>query len=416
MDKIDSVSDEPVNEADRAARPAIGNAATFRPYGLLCELTYRCPLRCPYCSNPTRYPVAQVELTTEEWERVLVEANDLGVLHVLFSGGEPLARPDLSCLVAAARNAGLYTNLITSAIGLTRTRAMELKAAGLDSIQISFQAHDANLANAIAGATAHAHKLAAAQMVRELGLPLTVNIVLHRGNIEHIAELISFAEGLGAERLELANTQFYGWAFRNVAELLPTREQVRYAEQIAAAARSRLRGTMELLYILPDYYGDRPKACMNGWGQRYLTVNPVGDVLPCPTAAEIPELQFDNVRTHSLSWIWRDSPAFNRFRGTEWMAEPCRSCELRHLDFGGCRCQAALLTGNAANTDPTCDLSPQRDTLTRLLDQEPAGGHAASIPWSHRAPTALNFRSNPVRPQTLDRNVGGTHNRETVTT
>jgi PqqA peptide cyclase len=369
---------------------------TPRPFGLLCEMTYRCPLHCPYCSNPTHYPATTQELTADEWERVLHEASDLGVLHVLFSGGEPLLRPDLARLVAAARSAGLYTNLITSAIGLTRARAAELKSAGLDSVQISFQADQAPLADTIAGTRAHAHKLEAARIVRELELPLTVNTVLHRSNIERLPNLIALAEQVGAERLELANTQFYGWAFRNKTLLLPTREQLRTAAQIAAAAKARLRGKMELLYILPDYYGERPKPCMNGWGQRYLTVNPVGDVLPCPTAGDIPDLCFDNIRHRSLDWIWRESSAFNRFRGTDWMRDPCRSCSLRDIDYGGCRCQAALLTQDAANTDPACALSPHRETLLDILQQVPAtmetGGDLATVgAWS-----GIEFRANPT--------------------
>ncbi|MDQ3812495.1 MAG: pyrroloquinoline quinone biosynthesis protein PqqE [Armatimonadota bacterium] len=357
-----------------------------RPLGLLAELTYRCPLRCPYCSNPTQFPPTNSELTTEEWQRMLHEASDLGVLHVLFSGGEPVLRTDLPQLVATAREAGLYTNLITSAIGLTRARAEALKTAGLDSVQISFQADEESLADAIAGVAAHAKKRQAARLVRELGFPLTVNVVLHRRNINRLEAMIALAEELDAERLELANTQFYGWAFKNKEALLPTRAQVQEAESIAAAAKARLRGKMEVLYILPDYYGDRPKPCMNGWGQRYLTVNPVGDVLPCPTAGEIKSLRFDNVRQHSLRWIWSESEAFNRFRGTGWMPEPCRSCDRRHLDFGGCRCQAALLTGDAGNTDPACALSPHRDRLVRIIE---------SVAVESLQP--LQFRVNPGR-------------------
>jgi pyrroloquinoline quinone biosynthesis protein E len=352
----------PMKEPETAPRRVVP-----RPLGFLAELTYICPLRCPYCSNPTKFPSAKEELTTAEWQRVLREAADLGALHAFFSGGEPLARPDLHELVAAASEAGLYTNLITSAIGLTRKRAEELKAAGLDSIQISFQANEAGLGDQVAGATVHARKLEAAALVRELDFPLSLNIVIHKANIDRMGELIAFAEGLGAERLELANTQFYGWAFRNKESLLPTRDQLVRAGAVAAAATERLRGQMDILYVMPDYYSDRPKPCMNGWGQRYLTVNPVGDCLPCPTAGDIPGMYFDNIREHSLSWIWAESEAFNRFRGTEWMPEPCRSCDQREIDFGGCRCQAALLTGDAANTDPACPLSPHRDTLVQIV-------------------------------------------------
>jgi PqqA peptide cyclase len=340
-----------------------------RPYSLLAELTHRCPLHCPYCSNPTQLAPAQDELTRTEWEQVIGDAAELGVLHIGFSGGEPLQRPDLAELIACARTGGLYSNLITSAVGLTPRRAEQLKNAGLDSIQISLQADESSLADRIAGAAAHERKLEAARMVRELGLPLTINVVLHRGNIERLPQVISLAEGLGAERLELANTQYYGWAFQNRAALLPSRDQILVAEQIAAAAKKRLFGKMELLFVLPDYYAERPKPCMNGWGRSHLTVNPAGQVLPCPTAGHIPGLQFENVRSRPLRWIWAESDAFNRFRGTEWMPEPCRSCEFREVDFGGCRCQAALLTGDAAVTDPACGYSPYREQLAGFVER-----------------------------------------------
>lgn len=338
-----------------------------RPLGLLAELTHRCPLSCPYCSNPTRYgPVAE-ELSGDEWRRVFEEAGELGVLHVLLSGGEPLLRADLADLVMSARRAGLYTNLITSGLGLTPRRAEGLREAGLDSVQISLQADEQGTADRIAGMPAHAAKLRAARLVRELGLPLTINVVIHRHNIDRVESIIQLAESLGAHRLELANVQFYGWAFRNRDGLLPTVAQIDRAESIAAEAGTRLKGRMTILYVRPDYFGDRPKACMSGWSRRYLTVDPVGDVLPCPTAREIPGLRFDNVRHRSLDRIWAESDAFNRFRGTGWMPEPCQSCDRREVDFGGCRCQAALLTGDASATDPACSLSPHRDLLERAV-------------------------------------------------
>ena len=350
-----------------------------RPLSLLAELTYRCPLHCPYCSNPMRMPL-EGELTSDEWVRVISEAAELGALHVFFSGGEPLQFPGLTGLVRAARNEGLYTNLITSAVGLSRDRALALKDAGLDSVQISFQADQAELANRIAGAKSHQLKLDAARTVRQVGLPLTINTVLHRQNIDRLPEIVAMAESLGAVRLELANTQFYGWAFANRRALLPTREQMIAAERIGRAAKERLKGRMEVLYVLGDYYGDRPKPCMNGWGRRYLTVNPQGNVLPCPTASEIPGMRFENVRDYSLAEIWHGSEAFNRFRGTEWMPEPCQSCALRDVDFGGCRCQAALLTGDASNTDPACGLSPYRSRLTDIL------GEPGSEEFTYREP------------------------------
>ena len=364
-----------------------------RPLGLLAELTHRCPLGCPYCSNPTSYGPVEEELCGDEWRRVFEEAGELGVLHALLSGGEPLLRADLADLVAAARRAGLYTNLITSGLGLTPRRAEELRGAGLDSVQISLQSDEADVADWVAGVPAHAAKLKAARLVRELGLPLTINVVIHRHNIDHTASIIHLAESLGAHRLELANVQFYGWAFRNRNGLLPSVAQIERAESIAAEAGARLQGRMTILYVRPDYYGDRPKACMGGWGRRYLTVDPVGDVLPCPTARAIPGLRFDNVRHRSLAWIWADSDAFNRFPGTVWMPEPCRSCDRREVDFGGCRCQAALLTGDAAATDPACGLSPHRASLPRPHD---AGSPAMFLYRTNPEGQVLHPSANPA--------------------
>jgi pyrroloquinoline quinone biosynthesis protein E len=340
---------------------------TPRPYALLTELTYRCPLHCPYCSNPMA-TAGTAELSTTEWHRVFREAAGLGVLQVGLSGGEPLARRDLTEIVRGACEAKLYTNLITSGVGLDETRVRELREAGLDSVQLSFQSDDAVLADEIAGTRAHQRKLDAAAAVRAAGISLSLNFVIHRRNIDRLPQMIALAETLGTERIELANVQFYGWAFRNRAALLPTRDQVVRAREVATAAKTRLAGKIDIYYVLPDYYETRPKPCLNGWGQRYLTINPIGDVLPCPTASSaIPDLRFENVRAQSLDWIWRESESFNRFRGTEWMPEPCQSCPQREIDFGGCRCQAALLTGDAANTDPVCTLSPNRARVDAVL-------------------------------------------------
>ena len=351
-----------------------------RPYALLAEITYRCPLHCPYCSNPVAASLCETprgaqggcyrngELTTEEWKRVIREAAALGVLQIGFSGGEPLARRDLVGLIRVAREANLYTNLITSGIGLDDDRMRGLREAGLDSIQLSFQSDESSLADEIAGARAHERKLGVAAKIREAGIPLSLNFVIHRRNIDRLPQMIDLAEALSAERVELANVQFYGWAFRNRAALLPTRGQVERARDIATEAKARFEGKIDIFYVLPDYYETRPKPCLNGWGQRYLTVNPIGDVLPCPTASSaIPDLRFENVRTRELDWIWRESESFNRFRGTEWMPEPCRSCPQKEIDFGGCRCQAALLTGNAAKTDPVCTLSSNRTVVDAVL-------------------------------------------------
>ena len=358
-----------------------GDSFPYRPLGLLAELTYRCPLHCPYCSNPLAEGGGKVgELTTEKWKEVLTEASGLGVLHAFFSGGEPLQRPDLEELVAHAHGLGLYTNLITSGLGFTEKRGQALNDAGLDSVQLSFQAEEEKLADEIAGTQAHSRKLEVARLVHSLGLPLTVNIVIHRANIDRLEALIALAEGLGAHRLELANTQYYGWAMKNRANLLPTRDQVIASSRIAEKARARLKGKMEILYVIPDYFYDRPKPCMNGWGRRYITVNPTGQVLPCPTAYSISSLKLENVREKSLGWIWKDSDSFNKFRGTDWMPEPCSSCDLKEVDFGGCRCQAFLLTGDPTVTDPACGLSPQHHLIEKVVNAVPVPAGA----WDYR--------------------------------
>ena len=354
-----------------------------RPYALLAELTYRCPLHCPYCSNPTRARNDH-QLTTDEWKRVIREAAALGVLQIGFSGGEPLVRRDLTDLIRAARETNLYTNLITSGIGLDDDRVCTLRDAGLDSIQLSFQSDSSDLADAIAGARAHQRKLDVAAKIRAAGIRLSLNFVIHRRNIDRLPQMIDLAETLGAERIELANVQFYGWAFVNRSALLPTRQQVVRAREVATAAKARLAGRIDIFYVLPDYYEIRPKPCLNGWGQRYITVNPIGDVLPCPTASSaIPDLRFENTRAHTLDWIWRESESFNRFRGTEWMPEPCRSCPQKEIDFGGCRCQATLLTGNAANTDPVCTLSPNRTAVDAVLHDINSSSEQARD-WTYR--------------------------------
>jgi PqqA peptide cyclase len=364
---------------------------THRPYGLLAELTYRCPLHCPYCSNQVQWE-KQSELNTLGWKQTLQAAAELGVLQVGFSGGEPLQRKDLEQLVQAGRAAGLYTNLITSGVGLTEDRAARLLESGLDNVQISFQAAEPDPADRIAGVVnAHQRKLQAAEIVNRVGLALSLNVVLHRLNIDSLSEIIALADKLGATRLELANTQYYGWAYRNRSLLMPTRTQVEKAARIASEARQRRAGRMKVLYVLPDYFGSRPKPCMNGWGQRYLTVNPSGFVLPCPTASEIPGLRFDSVHERPLAWIWEKSESFNRFRGTEWMPDPCRSCPQKEIDFGGCRCQAALLTGDPSKTDPACELSVDhhlvRDAAADRADQAEAG----SILFRHNPGISRNL-------------------------
>ena len=326
------------------------------PFGLLAELTYACPLHCAYCSNPLNLADYRDELSTEDWCRVLGEARELGVLQLHLSGGEPLQRRDVAEIVRRGSGLGMYTNLITSALGLSRRRAEELRAAGLDHVQISVQADEPVASDHIAGTPSFARKAAAARMVKELGWPLTVNVVLHRQNIDRIAEILGLAEELGADRLELANTQYYGWAWHNRDVLLPSRAQIERADRVVRSERGRLP-RMEIIHVLPDYYAQYPKACMGGWAQRQLTVAPNGDALPCPAAQALP-LPRVSVREDPLSWIWRESPLFGAFRGTDWMSDPCRSCSRRDVDFGGCRCQAFQLTGDATRTDPVCHLSP----------------------------------------------------------
>ena len=327
------------------------------PFGLLAELTYRCPLSCAYCSNPVDLVDYGDELTTAEWQRVIVEAAELGVLQLHLSGGEPLLRRDLAELASTARDLGMYTNLVTSALGLSRGRAEELRAAGVDHVQVSVQADEPAISDRIAGTPSFARKVEACHLVKELGWPLTLNVVLHRQNIDRIGAVLRLAEELDADRVELANTQYYGWAWRNRDALLPSRSQLEQAEEVVSAARTRLKGRMDVIYVLPDYYSRYPKPCMGGWAQRQLTVAPNGDVLPCPAAQTLP-LPRASVRTDSLARIWTESPLFQAFRGTDWMPDPCRSCDRKETDFGGCRCQAFLLTGDAARTDPVCHLSP----------------------------------------------------------
>jgi PqqA peptide cyclase len=340
-----------------------------RPYTLVAELTYRCPLRCTYCSNPLDYAQHKDALTTEDWLRVFREVEALGVVQLNLTGGEPLLRDDLEALVEGARALDLYTNLITSAIPLTHERLADLKARGLNNVQISVQDVEATASDRIAGVRAFDRKLAAARGVKDLGLPLTLNVVLHRDNLDHVPEIIALAESLAADRLELANTQYLGWALLNRRQLLPTREQLARAREVARAARTRLQGRMEVLFVTPDYYAEFPKACMDGWGRRFLVVAPDGLVLPCHVAHSLPGLTFESARERSIGEIWRDSAGFNAFRGEAWMPEPCRSCERRSVDFGGCRCQAYHLTGDVTATDPACSLAPAHRLVETARDE-----------------------------------------------
>ncbi len=344
------------------------------PLGLLAELTHRCPLACPYCSNPLALEDRADELDAEAWARVFREAAAMGVLQVHLSGGEPASRRDLVEIVASAREAGLYSNLITSAIGLDHGRLALLKGAGLDHVQLSLQDVDAESADRVAGyAGAHARKLAFARSVVELGLALTINAVIHRANIDRVAAMVEMAASLGAGRVEIAHAQYYGWALRNRQALMPTRQQVERAMQDMEDIRPRYLGRLVIDMVVPDYYARRPKACMGGWARRSLNVSPSGRVLPCHAAESIPGLEFWSVRERPLADIWQESPAFLAFRGTAWMPEPCRSCDMRDIDFGGCRCQAMALTGDATATDPACELSPHHLRMRALAEQVSEG-------------------------------------------
>lgn len=334
-----------------------------RPYTLIAELTYRCPLKCPYCSNPTDLAAHDGELTTEEWLRVLGQAEALGVVQVHFTGGEPLARKDLEVLVARARELELYSNLVTSGVPLSKERLAGLVARGLDHVQVSIQSARPDRADLIAGYAAHPHKIEVMRWVKELALPLTMNVVLHRANLDEIDELVALAESVGADRLELANTQYVSWALTNRDALMPTREQLDAAGAIAAGHKARLEGKIDVLFVKPDYFGTTPKACMDGWGRRFIHMVPDGRVLPCHAATSIPSLTFENVKDRPLGDIWESSPALVLYRGEGWMQEPCKSCDRRLQDFGGCRCQAFALTGDAAATDPACQLAPQHSLV-----------------------------------------------------
>ena len=357
-----------------------------RPYTLVAELTYRCPLRCVYCSNPVHVEKRSAELDTETWRRVLGEAAALGVVQVNLSGGEPLLRDDLEALIAEARALELYTSLITSGVPRERARHAELAKRGLDALQLSFQDDRGPEAKRIAGVEALAHKLEVAAWVRELGLPLTMNVVLQRANIERVPELVALAERLGAERLELANTTYLGWALVNRDQLVPSHSAIERAREAARAATERLKGRMEILFVLPDYHTDFPRPCMGGWARSTLVVAPDGLALPCHQARTIASLEFENVRDRPLAEIWSDSAGFRAFRGEGWMQEPCRSCERRTLDFGGCRCQAFHLTGDAAATDPACRLSPRHSIVTAARERAEQSLAEAELVY-RRAPT-----------------------------
>lgn len=338
------------------------------PRWLLAELTYKCPLQCPYCSNPMDYAYHNGEINTDDWKRVLEQARKMGAVQLGFSGGEPLTRQDLPELVKHADGLGYYSNLITSGYGLTEEKIIQLKQAGLDHIQISIQASSQDLNDYLAGTESFIHKQAVARLIKKHAYPMVLCVVIHRKNIHQMPEILAMAEDLGADYLELANTQYYGWAHTNRDLLLATQEQFEKAEKIAQDFKGKVAGKMKIYYVVPDFYANRPKACMNGWGTTFLTIAPDGVALPCHSARELPNLDCPSVNDYSLSDIWHNSTAFNFFRGKEWMQEPCKSCDEKDKDFGGCRCQAYLLTGDMYKTDPVCSKSPDRQVIQDAID------------------------------------------------
>jgi pyrroloquinoline quinone biosynthesis protein E len=341
--------------------------AIANPLALIAELTHRCPLHCVYCSNPLELQARSVELSTEDWSRVFREAAALGVLQADFTGGEPLTRPDILELIRAARAACLYVNLITSGLPLDESRLDALVQAGLDHFQLSFQGAREEIAQEISGTKAHAQKLRVLEWLKRHRVAVTLNFVIHRRNIDQLAEMLALAESSSASRVEFANVQYYGWAFANRDSLLPTREQLTQSIDFLKRAQERLAGKIKVEYVVPDYYAKYPKPCMGGWGRKLMLITPNGDALPCHAARIIPELSFENVANSSLSEIWNSSDAFQKFRGEAWMQEPCKTCDRRALDFGGCRCQAFLLAGDASATDPVCSLAPQRPRVDAIL-------------------------------------------------
>jgi pyrroloquinoline quinone biosynthesis protein E len=355
----------------------LNNTKLTPPRWLLAELTYKCPLQCPYCSNPLDYAQHNSEISTEDWKRVLTQARKMGAVQLGFSGGEPLSRQDLTELVEHARQLGYYSNLITSGYGLTEERIIQLKKAGLDHIQLSIQASSQELNDHIAGTESYESKKKVAGLIKKHGYPMVLCVVIHRENIHQMEEILQMAEQLGADYVELANTQYYGWAHKNRDLLMPTKEQYEKAELIAQSYKEKVADKMKIYYIIPDFHEDRPKPCMNGWGTTFLTIAPDGVALPCHSARELPELDCPSVNDFSIEQIWNESKAFNFFRGNEWMKEPCRSCDEKEKDFGGCRCQAYLLTGDMYNTDPVCSKSPNHHVIEAAISSAKASALSA---------------------------------------
>jgi len=369
----DAPVENPTNEDEACARA---------PIGMLCELTHRCPLQCPYCSNPVDLERVNTEMTTEQWQDLMRQAADLGVLQIHLSGGEPAARKDLEDIVKVAAEVGLYTNLITAAVTLTRERVEKLRDLGLDHVQISIQDIEPGNADKISGyKNGLQKKIQVAKWVKEFDMPLTVNAPIHRHNIKSVPKMIDFAVELGAGRIEIAHVQYYAWALLNRSALMPTREDYNEAAKYVLEARERLKGILVIDAVVPDYYAKYPKPCMGGWGRGIVNITPQGRVLPCHAAESITGMDFDNIKDKSLADIWLNGEAFNKYRGTSWMKEPCRSCDRKEVDYGGCRCQAFALTGDAANTDPACSLSPLHDNWASVAEEE---SHAPSTEFVYR--------------------------------
>jgi PqqA peptide cyclase len=363
---------------DSASTPAFGPSAG-PPLWLLAELTYRCPLHCVFCYNPVDFAQHTAELSTDDWLRVLRQGREMGAVQCGLSGGEPLVRDDLEIIVAEAHRLGYYTNLITSGVGLTESRAQALKDAGLDHVQLSFQDSTREMNDFLSHTKTFELKSRVAAIIKAQGWPMVMNVVIHKLNIDHIDRIIAMADELGAEYLELANTQYYSWAFLNREHLLPTHEQLRKAEEVTDAWRIKLGDRMRLFFVAPDYHEGKPKRCVNGWGSTMLTVTPDGTAVPCHTARMLPGLAFPNVRDASLQHIWFDSEGFNRYRGTGWMKEPCSSCDQREIDLGGCRCQAYLISQDPAAADPVCPKSADHGKVLALVEAAERGTAAAVV-------------------------------------
>ncbi len=363
-----AIEQKPAQQPAQQNNGVAASKTNTQPLWLLAEVTYRCPLHCAFCYNPTDYDKhTQNELSTEQWINVLRDARKLGALQLGISGGEPLLRDDIEEIVEEAGRLGYYTNLITSGVGLTEKRISAFKAGGLDHIQLSMHDITEEINNFITNTRTFELKKKVAAMIKDHGYPMVLNVVIHRYNIKHVKEILEMAEALGADFVELANTQYYGWSLVNRNQLMPTKEQIDEAEVITNEFRQRVGNKMKVYFVVPDYFSERPKKCMNGWGEVFMIVTANGDVLPCHSARVLPNMVFPNVKANGLGWVWQESPAFNKYRGDDWMKEPCRSCDEKHKDLGGCRCQAFLLSGDAEAADPVCTKSPHRHLIDEAI-------------------------------------------------